>query len=768
MIKQKFDVSNMHCAACSAHVNNTVEKLDGIKCVNVNLLQNSMTVEYDESVCSPEIITDAVVKAGYGAKLITETDIEQPAKNTDKSLNKLVLSICFLIALMYFSMGNMMWGLPSPAFLDHHKSPVGHALIQLILLLPILIIYREYFVSGFKKLFKGAPNMDTLIAVGATVSVLYGLFSAVMITYSTIALKNTAEYESLISAHMNGLYFEAAGMILTLVSLGKFLENLSKKKTTDAIKRLMDLAPETAVVIVDGIEKEIPAKDVKIGDTVIVKKGCAAPVDGVIIEGGASFNQSNITGESIPVYKTKGEEVFSSTVITAGYVKIRAIKVGKDTSISNIIKLVEEASNSKAPISKLADRISAIFVPVIFAISLLTFSVNLLIQLLSVGAETSAAVEIAFRFAVTVIVIACPCALGLATPVAIMVGTGKGAENGLIIKNAEILENARYIKTVVLDKTGTITEGKPAVVDYHVINTEDESKILSAVYSLEQLSEHPLAQAIVEYAKEKNTTLLEPVNYESIEGRGVKGKILSDEYYIGNAKVYEDLSISKDDLFLYAEEAAKSGKTPLFILKNGKPSGVITVKDKVKTDSAKAVAELNKRGIKVVMLTGDNIATANAIAEEVGVDEVIAGVMPKDKNEYINSLKTDKKHLVAMVGDGVNDAPALSTADVGIAVGGGSDIAVETGDVVLLRKSLFDVVNYIDLSKRVLKTIKISLFWAFFYNLICVFLASGALYYVPGLNLGLKPEYGSVAMSLSSVSVVLTALTINFFKPKKS
>ena len=762
MTKQKFNVNNMHCAACSAYVDSTVRKLDGVKSVNVNLLQNSMVAEYDEKVCSAETIIAAVTAAGYGASLYEENlGVNKYESEKDKSLTRLLLSAAFLIVLMYFSMGNMMWGFPSPALFDHKATPVGHAFIQFLLLLPILIIYREYFISGYKKLFKRKPNMDSLIAVGTTASVLYALFSTAMIISATIKGR-----QDLIGTYMNGLYFEAAGMILTLVSLGKYLENLSKRKTTDAIKKLYALAPKTALVLIDGKETEIPVENVKVGDIVVIKNGDAVAVDGEITEGGASFDQSNITGESMPVYKTVGDTVFSSTVITAGYVKIRATKVGKDTSIANIIKLVEEASNSKAPISKLADKISGVFVPVILGIALLTFAVNLLIQIYSVGAPISAAFELAFRFAVTVIVIACPCALGLATPVAVMVGTGKGAENGLLIKNAEILEKAHLIKIVVLDKTGTITEGKPQVMDFTVLPDENEKDILTALYSLEKLSKHPLAQAIVTFAEDKNVPPASVSDYENAEGKGVKGKIGDSEYCIGNAKIYDDLNLEKDGLFISAENFAKQGKTPLFIFKNGKPVGVITVKDRVKEDSAAAIKELKRRGVKVVMLTGDNQYTANAIAEEVGVDQVVAGVYPADKSKLVGSMKKDKKSLVAMVGDGVNDAPALTTADIGIAMGGGSDIAAESGDVVLLRKSLTDVVNYIDLSKRVLRTIKISLFWAFFYNFVCVFLASGALYYT-GLNIGLRPEYGSIAMSLSSVSVVLTALTINFFKPKK-
>lgn len=776
MIKKKFKVEGMSCAACQAHVKSAVEKLPGTFKVNVNLLSNSMDVEVEENVCSDQMICDAVKKAGYKAVSLSPLNGAKKAdvtsSETDYSLAKLITAIVILLVLMYFSMGNMMWGFASPAVFDHHKNPAGNALLQLLLTIPILFIYRNYFISGFKKLFKGKPNMDSLIAVGATASLVFSLFATFMITYSTSALSLIArgeltgdviKYESVIKTYTHTLYYEAAAMILTLVSLGKYFEGLSKRKTTDAVKKLMDLAPKTAIVSVDGEEKEVPIESVKVGDVVVVKKGGSVPVDGIITEGSASFDQSNITGESVPVFKESGEEVFSSTTVTAGYVKIRATKVGEDTSFSNIVKLVEEAANSKAPISRLADKISGIFVPLIFAIAAATFIVNLFVQLFSVGAESSAAFEISFRFAISVIVIACPCALGLATPVAIMVGTGKGAENGLIIKNAEILEKAHLIKTVVLDKTGTITEGKPKVTDFIGLG-EQNIDILSAIYSLEAKSEHPLAAAITEYAEENGAILKAVSDYTAEEGVGVRGKIDGKNYCVGNSRALKDGEKIATDV---AEEFSNQGKTPLFVTENGKAVAVISVKDSVKETSRQAVAALKAHGVHVVMLTGDNETTAKNIAAEVGIDEVVAEVLPSDKQRVVNSLKTDGKHLVAMVGDGVNDAPALTSADVGIAVGGGSDAAMEAGDVVLLRKSLTDVVNVIALSRRTINTIKLSLFWAFFYNFICVLIATGAFYYIPGVNFGIKPEYGSIAMSFSSVSVVLTALTINFFKPEK-
>ena len=534
-------------------------------------------------------------------------------------------------------------------------------------------------------------------------------------------------------------------------------EKLSKRKTTTAIEKLMDLSPKEAVVLKDNIETKVKIEEVKLGDIVVVKKGDSVPVDGKIIEGNASIDQSNITGESIPVYKTANDDVYSSTIVTAGYIKVKATKVGEDTSIANIIKLVDEASNSKAPISKLADKISGVFVPVILAIALVTFIINLIV---------SKDFQIALNFAITVIVIACPCALGLATPVAIMVGTGKGAENGLLIKNAEILEKAHHIKTVVLDKTGTITEGKPRVTDFE--SFESDSDLLSVIYSLENMSEHPLALSMIEYAKENNANLLEVKEFKTTDGRGIEGIVNNSKYFIGNYKSVEELKLNTKELEDKVNNLSYQGKTPLLIIKDNKVVGLIAVKDEVKESSKQAISELRNKGIKVIMLTGDNRKTAEAIAKEVNVDEVISDVHPEDKQKVINSLKTNDKNLIAMVGDGVNDAPALTSADLGIAIGGGSDIAIESADIVLLRNDLLDVLNVISLSKRVINTIKLSLFWAFFYNFVCVILSTGFLYYLTDKKFMMTPMIASVAMSISSVSVVLTSLTINFFKVKKA
>lgn len=743
-MKLKFNVEGMTCASCQAHVSKAVEQLDGTSKVNVNLLKNTLDVEVDEAKCDASKIEDAVQKAGYKAY------IPNANKKTDKLIEKnhdlayLIFSLVDLLVIMYFSMGHMMWGWPVPKVFNMHTNPMGFSLVQFILVLPIIFLYRKYFINGFKKLIKLSPNMDTLIAIGATFSIAYGIYCLFMISMGY------TEY------HMY-LYFEAAGMILTLVSLGKYLEKLSKRKTTTAIEKLMDLSPKEAVVLKDNIETKVKIEEVKLGDIVVVKKGDSVPVDGKIIEGNASIDQSNITGESIPVYKTANDDVYSSTIVTAGYIKVRATKVGEDTSIANIIKLVDEASNSKAPISKLADKISGVFVPVILAIALVTFIINLIV---------SKDFQIALNFAITVIVIACPCALGLATPVAIMVGTGKGAENGLLIKNAEILEKAHHIKTVVLDKTGTITEGKPRVTDFE--SFESDSDLLSVIYSLENMSEHPLALSMIEYAKENNANLLEVKEFKTTDGRGIEGIVNNSKYFIGNYKSVEELKLNTKELEDKVNNLSYQGKTPLLIIKDNKVVGLIAVKDEVKESSKQAISELRNKGIKVIMLTGDNRKTAEAIAKEVNVDEVISDVHPEDKQKVINSLKTNDKNLIAMVGDGVNDAPALTSADLGIAIGGGSDIAIESADIVLLRNDLLDVLNVISLSKRVINTIKLSLFWAFFYNFVCVILSTGFLYYLTDKKFMMTPMIASVAMSISSVSVVLTSLTINFFKVKKA
>lgn len=742
-MKQKFNVEGMTCSACSAHVDRAVRKLNGVISCNVNLLSNTMEVEFDEKKLTTSDIEKSVKDAGYKAY----TSSVKSSKKKDTALVKLIVCFSLLVILMYLTMGHMI-GLHLPKFLSGTANALRYAGVQLILIVPILIIYNHFFISGYKKLFKGAPNMDSLIALGATASIIYGIFAMIRMTQGL----NSGDL-GLVDEYRHNLYFESAGMILTLVSFGKYLESLSKKKTTNAITKLIGLAPKTARVIKNNEEVVIDAKDVNVNDIVIVKKGDLVPVDGVVIDGSASIEEANITGESMPVLKNKKDEVYSSTVCVAGYLKIKALKVGEDTSISNIIKLVEEASNSKAPISKLVDKIAGVFVPVIISIAIATLVVSYLIL---------KDFELSFNFSISVLVIACPCALGLATPVAIMVGTGKGAENGLLIKNAEILEKAHLVKTVVLDKTGTITEGKPRVTDFILIDKTVD--VLAIAYTLEIMSEHPLASAICDYARQKYSDIFDCEEYYQLDGFGIKGIIDNDEYYIGNDKIFKEYNIFDSELIHRINLLSKEGKTVLVVTKNKEVVGLFAIKDPIKPTSISAVKALKEKGIKVVMLTGDNIDTANTIAFEVGIDNVIAGVLPTTKQTVIKEEMAKCDGLVAMVGDGVNDALALTTADLGIAIGGGSDVALESSDIVLLRNDLLDVLNVMNLSKRVLNTIKGNLFWAFFYNCIGIVLASGLLY---GLGIKLNPMIGSLAMSCSSVFVVCNALTINFFKVEK-
>ena len=743
-MKEKFDVLGMSCAACQAHVEKAVKNTEGVKNVEVNLLKGTMNVEYDENITSSDKIMASVSNAGYRAmsKNNKASATAIPVVNEHK-LARLIASFIILMLVMYISMGNMMWGWPLPDVFDYMHNPLGFALIQFILTLPIVYLNRNFFISGFKKLWKKSPNMDSLIAIGASAALIYGV-----VTLFMLSLDNTPH-----NPYAHQIYIESAGMILTLVSMGKYFEELSKRRTTDAITKLINLKPKTALVIRNGKEVEIKAEEVRVGEIVIIKKGNIIPVDGKIIEGNIACDEANITGESMPRELAAEDEVYASTTVLTGYAKLEALKVGEDTKFENIIKLVDEASSSKAPISRLADKISGIFVPTILLISLLTFIINI-----SIDGDF----EKAFRFAITVVVIACPCALGLATPVAIMVSTGKAALNGLLIRNADILERSHLIKTVVMDKTGTITEGKPRVIDF--FNLSNDKDLLNVIYSIENKSEHPLSLAVCEYGKANNAKIVNISDYESIEARGLKASFNSNSYFIGNLKIYEGKP--SREIKEKLDQLSLEGKTPLIITKNGEICGIMAVRDEPKESSLEAIKLLKERGIRVIMLTGDNEKTANAIAKEIGVDEVIADVYPEDKQKIIADLKSkgDKKHLVAMVGDGVNDAPALATADLGIAIGSGSDVALESSDIVLLNNSLIDVLNVIRLSGRTLNTIKVNLFWAFFYNLVCVTIATGMF---QGLGLTINPMIGSIAMSFSSVSVVLSSLTINFFKPIK-
>jgi len=751
-MKKKYDIEGMTCAACQSHVENATKKVNGVISCSVNLLNNNMTVEVDESYKDGDI-EKSVSESGYKAYISGEKK-ETKLDNKDHSLRNLIISAVILLVLMYVSMGNMMWGFPLPPIFDMNENKMGFALIQFILLLPIVYIYRGYFIRGFKRLFKLEPNMDSLIAIGATASIIYGIFSLFMISYGYyLGGVNGDKY---IETYHKDLYFESAGMILVLVSLGKYLEGLSKRKTTKAIEALVNMAPTKARILKDDEEIIIDAKNVKIGDIVIVKAGDIIPVDGKVVDGSGSVNESNITGEPIPVYKNKNDKLYSSTILESGYLKIEAEKVGDDTSFSKIIKLVDEASNSKAPISRIADRISKIFVPIILVIAILTFNINLVV---AVNMDLDLNVySLALNFAITVVVIACPCALGLATPVAIMVGTGKGASLGLLIKNGEVLENTSKIRTIVFDKTGTITIGKPIVTDYISYNDD----LNSILYNIEIKSNHPLAKAIIEYTKD-NARVEDFGDVTLIEGEGLKANYSDHNYFIGNDKNY-NLDDEKKNII---SKLKQDGKTVLIIMDNDNLLGIIALKDMPKENSREAISNLNKMGIKTIMLTGDNKESGLKIASDVGIDEVIAEVLPIDKGRIINEIKEKNTNgLVAMVGDGVNDALALANSDIAISVGSGSDVAINSSDVVLLHNDLNDIPNVIRLSKRILNTIKLCLFWAFFYNFICVILATGFLYYINGFKI--TPIYGSIAMSISSVSVVLTALTINLFKVKNN
>lgn len=759
MAKEKYNITGMSCAACSAKVERVVGKLDGVENVSVNLLTNSMQVEYKEDKLSSNDIIKNIADAGYGASLATATKQKKEEKSIKKTNDdeitsmkfRLKVSIVFLAILMYFSMGSMI-GLPLPKFLSGEGNPVGFALTQLLLVLPVMYVNRKYYISGFKSLFHLSPNMDTLIAVGTVAAFTYGVIAIYVMGYAL----NNADMHTVTEYRMN-LYFESVSMILTLITLGKFFETGSKARTTDAISKLIDLSPKRANVLRDGVEENILTEDVVVGDIVIVRPGESIPVDGMIIEGSTSVDESAITGESIPVQKEKGDKLIAATINKNGSVRIKATEVGEDTAISRIIALVEEASSSKAPIAKMADKVAGVFVPVVMGISLITF-----IVWLALGYDFS----FALNCAIAVLVISCPCSLGLATPVAIMVGTGKGAENGILIKSADALETTHSIDTVVLDKTGTVTEGKPVVTDILAFDT-DENEFLKLAAGVESASEHPLAEAIVEKAKEKSFEIVSPTEFQAISGRGIVASVSGSKIIAGNEQaIKEQYGNSENfmEVFKKGNELASQGKTPMYFGKDGKLLGIIAVADTIKKDSKEAIQALKNRNIDVVLLTGDHKNTAMAIAKEAGIKKVIAEVLPTDKEEHIRELM-EAGHKVAMVGDGINDSPALARADVGIAIGAGTDIAIESADIVLMHSSLKDVATAIDLSKAVIRNIKQNLFWAFFYNSIGIPLAAGVFYLSMGWKL--SPMFGAAAMGMSSVCVVSNALRLRGFKPKE-
>jgi len=773
-MKERFDVTGMTCSACSSHVEKSVGKLTGVENVSVNLLTNSMQVEFDENKLDTAGIIKAVEDAGYGAavkdghaKSGTKTSgqsdsqensglsaVEQNVKNMKK---RLIVSLIFWIPLMYVSMGHMIYqwlNIPMPPFtmnfLHGNENAITYAFTQFLLLLPILIANQKYFKNGFKTLWHRSPNMDSLIAIGAGAAILYGIFAIYRIGYAM-------GHGDMMVVHQyaHDLYFESAGTILTLITIGKYLETKSKGKTSEAITKLLNLAPKTVTVVRDGVEQVIDATDVEKGEIFLVKPGESVAVDGIVLEGKSSFDESAITGESIPVPKQEGDTIVSASMNKSGLIRAKATKVGEDTTIAQIIRLVEEASSSKAPIAKMADKIAGVFVPTVITIALITGIIWLI---------SGATFEFAISTAIAVLVISCPCALGLATPVAIMVGTGKGAENGILIKSGDALETAHQIDTVVLDKTGTITQGKPVVTDIICAagKNADKTQLLQIAGSLEKGSEHPLAEAIVNYCVTNNISLEKVTDFNALFGKGIEGTVSGTHYYAGNEKMMEEKGISlSTEQKNQIQALAKQGRTPLLFADEKQFLGIVAVADVVKPTSKEAVQKFRDYGIHVIMLTGDNEVTAQAIKEQVGIDEVIAGVLPTQKEEKISALK-QAGHKVAMIGDGVNDAPALASADVGIAIGAGTDVAIESADIVLMKNDLLDAVGAVKLSKAVIRNIKENLFWAFFYNSIGIPLAAGVLY--PLFQIKLNPMFGAAAMSLSSVCVVSNALRLRWVK----
>ena len=749
---KQYNVTGMSCASCVARVEKAVNKVDGVTSCSVNLLTNSMSVDGD--VKSSDVIS-AVEKAGYGASLKGNSYKEnksndEPLKDTEtpKLKKRLFSSLVFLILLMYISMGHMMWGFPLPSILANNHISMG--LIQLLLTGIIMVINQKFFVSGFKALIHRSPNMDTLVALGAGASFIYSVYALFAMTNAQV--NNDM---SLVMKYMDEFYFESAGMILTLITLGKMLESYSKGKTTNAIKGLMNLAPKKATILVDNVEKVVPVEEVKIGDIFVVKPGENIPVDGVVIEGESAVNESALTGESIPVDKSVGDNVSGATVNQSGFIKCKATKVGEDTTLSQIIKMVSDASATKAPIAKVADKVSGVFVPVVISIAVVTIIVWLL---------CGATFGNALVRGISVLVISCPCALGLATPVAIMVGNGVGAKNGILFKNATSLETTGKVSYVLLDKTGTITNGTPVVTDIIPSENYTEDNLLSYASSLESKSEHPLAKAVVQKAIDSSIKTLDTTDFKSLTGNGVSAKINGKTIVGGSVKHISSIANIDENIIKKADDLATKGKTPLLFVMDNQLLGIIAVADVVKSDSPKAIKELQNMGIKVVMVTGDNEKTAQAIAKESGVDEVIAGVLPDGKEKVVTQYK--QKGMVAMVGDGINDAPALTRADIGIAIGAGTDVAIDSADIVLMKSKLTDVSGAIRLSRGTLRNIHENLFWAFIYNVIGIPLAAGV--WIPIFGWTLSPMFGAAAMSLSSFCVVTNALRLNFLNIRSS
>jgi Cu2+-exporting ATPase len=743
---EKFNVTGMSCAACSARVEKAVSKVDGVTSCSVNLLTNSMNVEGD---ATSEKIIEAVEKAGYGASLagkMTEAKKKEESENTEASAIRvrLISSIAVLAVLMYFSMGHMMWNWPLPKWFEGNHVAMG--LVQLILSGIVMVINQRFFISGFKAVLHRSPNMDTLVAMGSMASFAWSTYALFMMTSAQLHGDSQA-----VMQYMNEFYFESAAMILTLITVGKMLEARSKGKTTDALKSLIKLAPKTAVIIKDGKEVSVPIENVQKGDIFVVRPGESIPVDGIIQEGSTAVNEAALTGESIPSDKEIGDLVSAATINQSGFIRCEATRVGEDTTLSQIIKMVSDASATKAPIAKIADKVSGAFVPLVIAIAVVTVGVWLLL-----GKDLG----FALARGISVLVISCPCALGLATPVAIMVGNGRGAKNGILFKTASSLEEAGKVKIAALDKTGTITEGTPKVTDIIPTNGFTESELLKSAYALEKKSEHPLSKAICREAEKMGLEAKEVSDFKALPGNGLLGKLEGKTIVGGSLKYIESQTQIDEELKRTADRLSESGKTPMFFAENGKISGIIAVADVIKEEAPEAIKELKKMGIRVIMLTGDNEKTANVIGKQAGVDAVIAGVLPDGKESVIRELKKEGK--VLMVGDGINDAPALTRADIGIAIGAGADIAIDCADIVLMKSALSDVPAAIALSRATLKNIRENLFWAFIYNIIGIPLAAGV--WIDLFGWQLNPMFGAAAMSLSSFCVVSNALRLNFFK----
>ena len=745
MINKSFKIEGMTCASCARAVERVTGKLDGVSSANVNLATEKLSISYEPSKLRASDIKNAIEKAGYKAveeEATIDTDKDSKLKEQKSLWIRFIISLVATVPLLYISMGHMV-GLPLPEFIDPMMNPAAFAIAQLILTIPVVAVGYRYYLVGFKTLFKGSPNMDSLIAIGTSAAVLYGIFALVQI------LQGKTEYAM-------ELYFESAAVILTLITLGKYFETVSKGKTSEAIKKLMGLAPKTATIIKDDREIEIPIDEVEVGDIIVVKPGEKMPVDGIVVSGITSVDESMLTGESIPVEKHSGDTVIGASINKNGSIHYKATRVGKDTALSQIIKLVEDAQGSKAPIAKLADIISGYFVPIVIILAILSGLAWFLI-----GGES---VTFALTIFISVLVIACPCALGLATPTAIMVGTGKGAENGVLIKSGEALETAHIIDTVVLDKTGTITEGKPKVTDIITAENIREEELLMLSASAEKGSEHPLGEAIVEHAEKIGIETEKASDFKAIPGHGIEVTIKGKLMLLGNRKLMVERNISLESFEDSSDRLANEGKTPMYIALDGSLAGIIAVADTVKDTSKRAVESLHKMGIKVAMITGDNERTAQAIARQVGIDRVLSEVLPEDKAKEVKKLQSEGSK-VAMVGDGINDAPALAQADIGIAIGSGTDVAMESADIVLMRSDLMDVPTAIQLSRSTIRNIKQNLFWAFAYNTIGIPIAMGILHVFGGPLL--SPMFAGAAMSLSSVSVVTNALRLKRFKPAR-